>query len=175
LRGVPLQTDFVASLLILQSAPDHYYLKSTSGGAGLESWLVDGTTYLTQADGSVARLPEGTDTALFSPSLLVQTIPAISSETLGVVVGTEDVDGRQATHYQIDGEDLLAANSWLPGDRAEDITGQANVWIDDELHVVIRQESDVRWSNPGGSNGSYVAHYDVTHISTTEPVTAPGS
>ncbi len=175
LRGVPNQPDFVMSLLILQAAPNHYYLRSTGGSSGLESWLVDGTTYLTQADGSVAQLPEGSDTALFSPSLLVQTVPAISGDTLGVMLGIEDVSGRQATHYQIEGADLMNSVPWLPGEGATDIEGQVNVWIDNELRIVLRQESDVRWKNADGTLGSFKDRYEVTNISTTEPVTAPGS
>jgi hypothetical protein len=174
LRGVPGQTDFVMSLLILQAAPNHYYLKSTSGESGIESWLVDGTTYLTQADGSVARLPDGSDTALFSPALLVQTIPNVSGDTVGIDLGVEDVGGRQATHYQIDAEDLFETAPWLPGDSATDIEGQVDVWIDTELRIILRQESNVRWENADGSPGSFVGHYEVTNVTTTEPVTAPG-
>jgi hypothetical protein len=175
LRGVPGQSDFVMSLLILQAAPNHYYLRSTSGGAGIESWLVDGTTYLTQADGSVAELPEGSDTALFSPALLVQTIPALSGDTIGQMLGVDDVGGRQATHYQVDGEDLVESVSWLPGDGASDIEGQVDVWIDNELRIVLRQVSDVRWENSDGSPGSFVGNYEITNVTTTQPVTAPGT
>lgn len=174
LRGVPGQPDFATSLLILQSAPDLYYLRSTTGEGSIETWLVDGTTYLTQADGSVAKLPDATDTALFSPALLVQTIPAISGETLGVDRGTEDVGGRQASRYQIEATDLFATTPWLPGDGANDVTGQVDVWIDDETRVVVRQVSDVRWTNPDGSAGSFAGQYEITNVTTTEPVTAPG-
>lgn len=174
LRGIPNQSDFVMSLLILQAAPNHYYLRSTSGNSAIESWLVDGTTYLTQADGSVARLPEGSDTALFSPALLVQTVPTVSGDTLGVPLGVEDVGGRQATHYRIDGEDLLASASWLPGDSASDVEGQIDIWIDNERRIVLRQESDLRWENTDGTAGSYVGRYEITNVNTTEPVTAPG-
>ena len=174
LRGVPGQSDFVTSLLILQAAPDRYYLRSTTGGASIESWLVDGTTYLTQADGSVAQLPEGSDTALFSPALLVQTVPTVSGETLGVSLGVEEVGGRQATRYRVDGEDLLASAGWLPGDSATDVEGQLEIWIDNELNIILRQESDVRWENTDGSTGSFTGRYEVTNVSTTEPVTAPG-
>jgi hypothetical protein len=174
LRGVPGQSDLAISLLILQAAPNHYYLRSTSGSAGIESWLVDGTTYLTQADGSVAELPEGSDTALFSPSLLVQTIPTISGETQGVNLGAEFVGGRQSTHYRIDAEDLFATATWLPGDSATDIEGQVDVWIDSELSIILRQDSNVRWENADSSPGSFIGRYEVTNVSTTEPVTAPG-
>ncbi|HEX5164050.1 MAG TPA: hypothetical protein VFV93_01540, partial [Thermomicrobiales bacterium] len=174
LKGIPRQADFVMSLLILQSAPDHYYLRSTSGDSGIESWLVDGTTYLTQADGSVASIPQGSDTALFSPSLLVQTIPAISGDVVGIMAGVEEVSGRQATHYTVDGEDLLDKTSWLPGDTADDIDGQVDIWIDNELHIIVRQESNVTWNNRDNTQGSFVGHYEVTNIGTTEPVTAPG-
>jgi hypothetical protein len=174
LKGIPSQSDFAMSLLILQSAPDHYYLRSTSGESGIESWLIDGTTYLTQADGSVASIPEGSDTALFSPALLVQTIPAISGEVASIKVGIEEVSGRQATHYTVDGEDLLDGTSWLPGGTASDIDGQVDIWIDNELHVITRQESNVTWENSDGSQGSFVGHYELTNIGTTEPVTAPG-
>ena len=175
LLGIPNQADFVMSLVILQAAPNHYYLRSTSGGATLESWLVDGTSYLTQADGSVAQLPEGSDTALFSPALLVQTVPALSGDTLGVNLGVEDVGGRQATHYQIEGSDLIASESWLPGNNVSDVEGQVDVWIDNESSIVLRQESEVRWENADGSPGSFIGRYEVTNVSTTEPVTAPGS
>jgi hypothetical protein len=174
LRGVPNQTDFVTSLLILQSAPNHYYIRSTTGGSGLESWLVDGTTYLTQADGSVAELPDGSDTALFSPALLVQTIPTLSNETLATPLGFEDVSGRQATRYQIDAEDLLASTSWLPAD-VRDEDGQVDVWIDTELGIVLRQDANVTWENGDGTAGSYIIRYEVTNVGTTEPVRAPGT
>ena len=174
LRGVPGQSDFTMSLLIIQAAPDHYYLRSTSGNSGLESWLVDGTTYLTQADGSVAALPADSDTALFSPSLLVQTVPRISSDTLAVNVGPEDVNGRQTTHKRVDGKDLLANANWLPGDGASNIEGQVDIWIDNETGIILRRESNVRWQNPDGSGGVLIERHDVTNISTTERVTAPG-
>jgi hypothetical protein len=174
LRGVPGQSDFVMSLLILQAAPNHYYLKSTSGGSGIESWLVDGTTYLTQADGSVAQLPDGSDTALFSPALLVQTVPTVSGETAGMNLGVEEVGGRQATHFRIDAEDLFATAPWLPADSATDIEGQVEVWIDNGLSIILRQEADVRWENAGGTPGLFVGRYEVTNVTTTEAVTAPG-
>lgn len=175
LRGVPGQADFVMSLLILQAAPNHYYLRSTTGDSGIESWLVDGTTYLTQADGSVAQLPEGSDTALFSPALLVQTIPVISGETIGIVVGIEDVNGRQTTHHQIEGEDLLSSTVWLPGNEATNVKGTLDIWIDNETQLVIRRVADVSWRNSDRSEGSFVSAFDLTNITTTEPVTAPGS
>lgn len=174
LRGIPNQSDFATSLLILQSAPDHYYLKSSTGDSGLESWLVDGTTYLTQADGSVAELPDGSDTALFSPTLLVQTIPMLSSETPSISLGTEDVAGRQATHYQIEAADLLSTTPWLPADTTND-AGQVDVWVDTEFGIVLRQEANVTWQNADGSSGSYVVRYEVTNVGTTEPVRAPGT
>lgn len=173
LRGVPNQSDFSMTLAIQQSAPDHYYLRSTSGSSVLESWLVDGTTYLTQADGGVAPLPAGSDTALFSPALLVQTIPVITGETLGTRLGNETVGGRDATRYRVDGEDLFQTATWLPGDTAIDIDGQVDVWIDSELRIVLRQESDVTWGNDG-AEGSFVGRLEVTNISTTVPVNAPG-
>ncbi|HYI14000.1 MAG TPA: hypothetical protein VEX37_01315 [Thermomicrobiales bacterium] len=175
LHGVPNQSDFDMTLLILQAAPNHYYLRSTGSGAGLESWLVDGTSYLTQADGSVAQLPQGSDTALFSPALLVQTVPAISGDTLGMLLGDEDVAGRQAKHYRIEGADLVKSVTWLPGDSASEVEGQVDLWLDNELGIVLRQESDVRWENADGTPGSYTGRYEVTNISTTVPVTAPGS
>lgn len=161
------------SLLILQAAPEHYYLRSTSDTSGIESWLVEGTAYVTQADGSVAELPQGSGTALFSPALLVQTVPAISGDTLGVQLGVEDVGGRQATRYRIEGSDLLASASWLPGDSARNVEGQVEIWIDNELGIILRQESDVRWTNADGSAGSFAGNYEVTNVSTTAPVTAP--
>lgn len=172
-RGVPNQSDVAMTLLVIQAAPDRYYLKSTSGSAGIESWLVDGTTYLTQADGSVAQLPGDSDTALFSPALLVQTVPTVSGDTVGIQLGTEDIGGRQATKYQIDGEDLLPTAAWLPGDGTSAVEGQVDVWIDSELGIILRQESNVGWTNSDGSTGSFSGVYEVLNISTTEPVTAP--
>lgn len=174
LRGISGQTDFLMGLLILQAAPNHYYLKSTTGGSGIESWLVDGTTYLTQADGSVARLPQGSDTALFSPALLIQTIPTISSETVGIEVGVEEVNGRQTTHFRVDGRDLFESTPWLPREETSDVRGTLDIWIDNDTRLVIRRETDVHWKNMDGSDGSFVDTYDLTNITTTEPVTAPG-
>ena len=173
-RGVPNQSDFGMSLVILQAATDLYYLRSTSGATGIESWLVDGTTYLTQADGSVASLPEGSDTALFSPSLLVQTVPTVSGDTLGTPLGNEDVGSRQATHYQIDGEDFIANATWLPGDSMTNVEGQVDVWIDNESGIILRQESNVTWDNADGSAGSLTGLYEITNVTTTAPVAAPG-
>ena len=174
LRGIPGQSDFVLNLLILQASPSHYYVKSTTGGSSLESWLVDGTTYLTQADGSVAELPGGSDTALFSPALLVQTVPALAGETQAIDLGTEEVAGRQTTHRQIAADDLIADTTWLPAD-ASDADGVVDLWIDNELGIVIRQEADITWENADGSTGSYEIRYEVTNVGATEPVTAPGT
>jgi hypothetical protein len=171
--GVPGEEDLTTTLNIEQSDPQTFHLLTQTGDTSFESWQVGGTTYLRQGDGTVVALPEGSDSALFSPALLVQTIPPLDSNMSVTRLGADTIEGRAVTHYRIDGEDYLAATRILPPDFAGDVRGKVDLWVDDEWRIALRLGGLVTWTNDDRTLGTLETSYDVTRILATPPVTAP--
>jgi hypothetical protein len=54
-----------------------------------------------------------------------------------------------------------------------DGAGQFDLWIDDELKILVKAESDVSWKNEDGTDGSFAYDYEIHDIGSTAGITAP--
>lgn len=171
--GIPNTEDTTISLLIEQSAVDNYHMVVSSAGTNLESWLVDGRTWLAQDGGAITELPEGSGDGFFSPSIFLQQQPPLDSALNAEDLGTDDVSGREANHYRIQGEDYLASADNFGAGEVSDVEGEVEVWIDTELNLLLKMVGDVTWTNPDGSDGQVTMDYIIDQIGSTPPVSAP--
>jgi hypothetical protein len=173
IAGVPDEEDTRIEMAIEQSALDNYHMRLVTDETTIETWLVDGVSYIGQDDGTVLEIPGGPDAALFSPSLFLQVLPPLSAELNAQEIGQETVNGRQTTHYRIGGRDFLAMSDLFLDEHVSDVTGNVDVWIDNELNIMIRQIGDVTWQLVDGSTGSMTTNYEMNNIGTTPPVQSP--
>ncbi|HUG14211.1 MAG TPA: hypothetical protein VMM78_04260 [Thermomicrobiales bacterium] len=172
--GIPEEPEpFTFEMEVQQAAVDNYHMRVVAIDTLLEVWVVDDVTYLTQDDGSITSIP-GTDMAFFSPSMFLSTVPPLEAELEAARVGEETINGRETTRYRITGEDYLTLAELSGTDEAPtDVSGEVNVWIDNELNIMIRQEADVTWTNDDGTEGRLFANYDLGSIGSTARVEAP--
>jgi hypothetical protein len=138
MRGVPDSEDTQTEFEVRQSSVENYYVRIDSEGAVIESWLVDGTNYVRQEDGTIAEMPGGADAGLMSPGMFLSTVPSLEEQVEAFREGEEEVSGRETTHYRIPGEELLSMSGFL-GDFPDIsiVEGDAEVWIDNELQTLI--------------------------------------
>jgi hypothetical protein len=161
------------ALEIRQSAIDNYHMRFDAGDVIVETWLVDGTTYLRQEDGTILSIPGG-ETGMFSPSMFLTVMPTLDPELRAARMGEESVSGRQATHFRITGADYLGLSEIFGEDPVpSDITGDVNVWIDNELNIMLRQDANLAWTNADGTRGTFVSNYLISDIGSTGRVDAP--
>lgn len=173
LTGIPDQEDSSIGVEIEQSSLENYHMSALMTDTGIETWLVDGTNYVDQGDGTIVELPEGTDGAFFSPSIFLQEVPPLDPELEATLEGEVEVSGRNTRHYVISGENYLAQADMLTGGSATDVEGQVEVWIDIELNMMIKQLADVTWTNADGTTGTFMSDLLIYDIGTTAEVEAP--
>jgi hypothetical protein len=174
MRGIPDSEDANVEFDVRQSSVENYYVRIDSEGAVLESWLVDGTNYVRQEDGTLVEVPGAVEAGLVSPGMFVSTVPSLEAEVEAYRVGEDEVSGRDTTHYRIPGEELLSMSGFL-GDNPDisDVEGEADVWIDDELNILIKQTADITWTNGDGSDGALQYDYLIDDIGSTARIDAP--
>lgn len=170
--------DAVLTIEIVQSSVDHYHMVINSGADAdtmdlIEVWQVGDRVFMREA-GTITELPPGTP-SFFSPELFLQQITNINEEVPVDRIGEENVAGRETTHYRASPEDFLAATAqdseYLQG--ASNAQGKADVWIDNELFIMIRARIDITWTNSDGSTGLIFQEYDIYDIGSTPEVQAP--
>lgn len=163
------------SFEIEQSDPDTYHMKIDSDGTAFETWKVAGTNYISQ-DGQITEVPADSGGDLFSPSLFLQAQPELPAEAGARKVGEENVSGRATTHYVISADhlaDYLAFDSGEEPPNISDAAGEFNVWIDNELRILVKGDSNFTWTNEDGSAGKFIYTYLIDQIGSTPPVSAP--
>jgi hypothetical protein len=106
--------------------------------------------------------------------MFLSTVPSLEEQVEAYREGEEEVSGRETTHYRIPGEELLSMSGFL-GDNPDisNVEGDAEVWIDNELQILIKQTADISWTNGDGSDGSMVYDYLIDDIGSTEAIEAP--
>lgn len=171
--GIGGPGDSTFDYAIEQSAPDRYHLKADSSGTNLEIWKIGDQAFIAQAGGEPAPLPEGSDTALFSPVTFLQVVPPISAETNAQDLGTETIDGRTARHFRISAESFLSGVPFLGEQAFTDPEGDVDVWVDEELKTPLRQQGEVIWTNADGSDGQFTIDYQLTQLGSTPEVQPP--
>ena len=162
------------AMKIQQSAPDNYYMLLKSDTTQVEVWKVDGVSYVNQG-GQIMQVPADSGGGLFTPSMFLQSVPQIP-ETVGVgKVGTDKIEGRPVTQYRVDAENIALFLGGSTGQAPEisNPSGSFNLWLDDELKIMLKANSDARWTNADGSAGAWIYDLSVTNIGATTPVTAP--
>lgn len=174
MSGIPDEPeDFRLDMEVQQSATDNYHMRVDSDDGVVEIWVVDDVTYLAEGDGEITSIP-GTDMGLFSPSMFLATVPPLDEELAATRVGEETVSGRETTRYRIEAANYLALSElFAPDATPEDAEGELNVWIDNELNIMIRQEGDVTWTNVDGTTGRFFQDFLISDIGSTPRVEAP--
>ncbi len=171
--GGPGDTTFTYA--IEQSAADHFHLKADSSGSSMEIWKIGDSSYIAQSGGQPAPLPEGSDTALFSPATFLQVVPPIDAATKAQDLGAETIDGRGTRHYRLSADSFLNGVPFLGGQSFSGASGQIDIWVDDELKTPLRQQGEVTWTNADGSDGRFKIDYALTQIGSTPEVQAPAT
>lgn len=173
--GVPDQEDTHLDLEIQQSSVENYHLRLGAADTEIETWLVDGTSWVAEPGGGVTEIPGGEDSGLFSPAMFLQQVPTIDPAMQAELVDDDDeVSGRSTSHYRVSGMDMMTFTNYLQGAEADaDVQGYADIWIDNELRIMIKQTSDITWTNADGSEGAFLYDFLIDEIGSTPPVTAP--
>ena len=160
---------------IQQSAIDHFHLKTDGGGNSMEIWKVGDKSFIAQAGGDPAPLPEGTDMALFSPTTFLQVVPPIVTGSDAQDLGAEKIDGRSTRHYRMLAETFLKSSSFAANETINNPKGQIDVWVDDELRTPVRQQGEITWTNADGTDAHYKIDFKLTAIGSTPEIQPPAT
>ncbi len=166
------EEDGTVDLRIEQARADSYHLQVATGAVHTEAWRVNEVIYVRGPGGAVVELPGLVDQNLYAPASFLVLVPDLRViESAGVVDDDVDVQGRSTTHYELDPAD---ASAFRPSqsEAGNDVEGTFDVWVDNELGVVIQMEVEVDWTGRGGSTQSIGIDYLVTGINAT-PETQP--
>jgi hypothetical protein len=156
-------------IFIEQSAPTRYHLRAA---AGVEIWVIEDATYFRNPDGSVFQIQSAIDPVLVSPAAYLIQIPDPADVPSALQVGQDDVDGRSATHYQVEA-DQVGRFGLAQDQTITDPDGEIEIWVDDELGFISRMLVDVEWTDETGSRQSAVAELLITAVGTTQEIQAP--
>jgi hypothetical protein len=172
MSGTPQTT---VKMQMEQSSVGNYHFVMEADGQPIEVWTVDGKSW-TSVGGEVIESPTG---PLFDPADILQTGELIPEGLNAREAGTEEVNGRQATKWVVDGADYVAfmnEDAKTNGTSTGEMTngqGEVSVWVDNELNIMLKAEGDVTWDNSDGTVGSLVYDYEIHEIGTTADVVAP--
>ena len=177
-QNLPASTAGAASakigLEIEQNSPANYHMRLSSDDTHVEAWKVDGKSYFAQ-DNQITEVPADSGTELFTPTMFLQSVPELPA-SLGVQkLGTETISGRAATHYRVPPENLGAflSNGDAHAAKLTNPTGGLDLWIDQDLNILLKANSDATWTNADNSVGSLVYSYSIDAVGSTPVVTAP--
>ena len=157
-------------LFVEQSSPAHYHLRA---GTEVELWVIEDATYFRNPeDGSVFQIPSAVDPGLISPAAYLIQVPNPANVPQALEVGTDEVEGRPATHYSVSG-DLIALFNQAEDQTVNDPEGEINVWIDQELGFVSKMDVDMEWTDETGVRQSAIIDLVVSMVGTTAEISAP--
>jgi hypothetical protein len=162
------------SLEIEQNSPDNYHMRLSSDDTHIEASKVDGKSYFSQG-GQITEAPAGSGIELFTPSMFLQSTPALPAN-LGVQrLGVETLNGRKATHYRVPPENIgvFLANGDPNAAQLTNPKGTIELWIDQDLQILLKASSDATWTNADNSAGSLAYTYAIDAVGTTPVVAAP--
>lgn len=164
-------------IFVEQFAPDNYHIRaagdSVEGVGQVEIWVVGATTYFRTPDGQVSQVPGQMDQTLFSPSAYLILTPDLATVALATDLGVEDIDGRAARHYRVDPEQLEQAGLLDDVEDYQDPEGHYDVWIDEELGIVLRMIGDAAWSDDEGTRYVMQLNYELTNVNSTPEIQPP--
>lgn len=159
-------------LLIEQSSPDRYHLRVSSSGQQTEAWRAGEAIYVLGPGGTIVELPGLVDQNLYAPSSFLFLVPNLDQIGMATVLDeSADVGGREATHYELD---PAAAQAFGPTEleTAEDVNGTFEVWVDNQLNMVLRISADITWQE-SGIRRSMQIEFLISAIDSTPEVQAP--
>jgi hypothetical protein len=160
-------------LRIAQARADSYHLQVATGGAQTEAWRVNEAVYVLGPGGAVVELPGLVDQNLYAPASFLALVPGLSMIESATVLGENvDVQGRSTTHYAID---PAVASAFRPSQSevGDDVEGTFEVWVDNELDIIIQMDVDVSWTSDSGETQTIGIDYLVTNINTTPEAQPP--
>lgn len=163
-------------MMLMQSEMDIYHLSFMTTGDDaieIEVWSLADSTVISESGEAPVELPAGFANE-FAPADVLVIVPPVETLAAAEEVGPDEVDGRDATHYRVDPEAaalLLAAE----GSEIEDPQGDMDIWLDDELGIVVQMTADVTWTNADDTEAAVVIDYAVSDIDETDEVEAPAS
>lgn len=164
--------DGLVSVQIQQASPESYHLAVATGEEQTEAWRVGEEIYVRGAGGAVVELPGLVDQNLYAPSSFLALVPDLRDVQVATVVSDdEDVAGRSATHYQVDAEQAAAFRP-TGGQEASNVDGTFDVWVDNELGVILQIQVDAGW-DVASQPESIVMNYLLSSIGTTPEVAPP--
>lgn len=171
--SVPGLEDQRTTFDIFQGAVDNYQVRASTDTGVFETWVVDGVTYIRQANGDIIELPTGVDAALFSPELLVQTMPSPINGMGAYARGVSNVGGRNIRLYVIPADAYLSALGIDPGVEADALTGVVHLWLDAEWGIPVRQAGTVTWTTADGNAAEVTIGWDLNGVGVTPTIVSP--
>jgi hypothetical protein len=159
-------------LRVEQYSPEMYHLRVSTDDQRTEAWRVGDVIYVLGPGGSVVELPGMVDRNLYAPASFLMLVPELDGISVATVVETDvNVNGRSATHYEIDPS---TASEFRPSESeiGDDVEGVFEVWVDNELNVIVQIEADIEWTNADGVQ-SMQMRYLITEIGTTPEIQPP--
>lgn len=167
-------------MLLLQNEPDVYHLSFMSTGddaVEIEVWSLADATYISESGETPIELPGGVAAELAPANVLV-IVPPVETLAVAEEIGQEDVNGRSATHYRVAAEDaaMVLAMGFAPeGTEINDAEGDMDIWIDNELGIVLQMMADVTWINADDTDAAVIIDYVVSDVDETDDIEAPSS
>ncbi|HEX2282547.1 MAG TPA: hypothetical protein VHG52_12390 [Thermomicrobiales bacterium] len=164
--------DGAVDLRIEQANPESYHLTVATADQQTEAWRSGDVIHVLGPGGAVVELPGLVDPNLYAPSSFLVLVPDLGGiQTATVLDEDADVAGRSATHYQVDPAQAVALR---PSDVevGDDAEGNFEVWVDNELGVIVQMRLSVEWTVSRQSE-SIVVDYLLSNIGTTPEVPAP--
>lgn len=165
--------DGTVDLRIEQARADSYHLQVATLGQQTEAWRVNEVIYVLGPGGAVVELPGLVDQNLYAPASFLALVPDLGAiESATVLDENVDVAGRSTTHYQVD---PAAASAFRPSQSevGDDVEGAFEVWVDNELDIVIQMDVSVNWTGGGGETQAIGIDYLVTGINSTPEAQPP--
>lgn len=164
--------DGSVEVAIEQANPESYHLRVTTAGQQTEAWRAGEQIYVLGPGGAVVELPGLVDQNLYAPSSFIAIVPDLAGVDVATVLDDDvDLNGRSTTHYAID---PAAAAAFRPSQSevGDDAEGVFEVWVDNELGIILQMVVDVEWTAASGSQTIGI-DYMLTNIGTTPEIAPP--
>jgi hypothetical protein len=162
----------------MQSAPNVYHVTMDASGDEpfqVEIWAMQDAFYVSEDGDSPIQLPPEM-ASLYTPAeILSMVVPPVQMLDMAEEAGEDEIDGRTATRYEVDAETALML---IMRGQAAGITnpeGGMQIWVDEELGVVIRMEVDLTFESDNNDDGSIMIEYEVSDIDDTDDVEGPSA
>lgn len=168
-----------ATVALAQSEPQVYHLMMDASGDQpfqLEIWSLPDAVYIAEDGDDPIQLPPEMATLYTPGEVLMMVVPPVELLQTADEAGQEEIDGRTATRYDVDAETAMAmlmAQGQMSG--VTNPQGEMQIWVDEELDVVIQMMVDITFENEDGTEGSIMIDLQVTDIDETTDIESPSA